>query len=150
VTDGNLKAVALALLELPEAWSTPLTKLRTPYEMTLAQYRALGVRYKNDSSWAFSEPLYALYHMQWESPSPEGYSDDTGTWLGPDAMRIRLDVAQFASWEYAPNYKRNVTALAQSLFDTALSRATRERLGGIGDNNNALTILFSSPEFQRR
>ena len=44
-TGGDLKAVALALLDLPEAWSAPLTKFRTPYELTIAQFRALGFRY---------------------------------------------------------------------------------------------------------
>lgn len=149
-TGGNLKAVALALLDLPDAWSAPLVKLRTPYEMAIAQYRALGVRYQDDETWAFSEPLYALRQMQWESPSPEGYSDDTLTWLNPDAMRIRLDVAQFASWMFARNYKPSVVRLAESLFDKALSSETRERLAVAGHNNHALTILFSSPEFQRR
>ena len=56
-TGGDLKAVALALLDLPEAWSTPLDKLRTPYELAIAQYRALGVRYKTDEFWALSETL---------------------------------------------------------------------------------------------
>jgi uncharacterized protein (DUF1800 family) len=149
-TGGNLKAVSLALLDLPEAWSTPLNKLRTPYEMSIAQYRALGKRYRNNESWAFSEPLYALNHMAWESPSPEGYSDDTLTWLNPDALRIRLDVAQFSSWTFSPNSKQNVPVLAHSLFGAALSQQTRERLVGIGNSNDALTILFSSPEFQRR
>ena len=147
---GNLHVVALALLDLPEAWSAPFTKIRTPYEMTIAQYRALGKRYPDDSAWAFSEPLNALYNMQWESPSPEGYSDDTPRWLSPDAMRIRVDVAQFSSWEFANDYKKNVGSLAKSLFDSALSKNTAERLANAGSNNNALTILFSCPEFQRR
>jgi uncharacterized protein (DUF1800 family) len=149
-TDGNLKSVSLALLELPEAWSTPLSKLRTPYEMSVAQYRALGARYQDDEPWAFSEPLNALRQMQWQSPSPEGYSDDTLTWLNPDAMRIRLDVAQFNNWACIETYRGNVVQLATQLFDSTLSRQTRERIAGAGSNNNALTILFSSPEFQRR
>lgn len=149
-TGGDLKAVALALIDLPEAWSTPLQKIRTPYEMMLAQYRALGRRYANDEGWTFTEALRALHQMAWESPSPEGYSDDSLTWLNPDSMRVRLDVAQFASWRYVPNYKRNVAALGISLYDSALSRATRERIASAGNNNDALTILFSSPEFQRR
>jgi uncharacterized protein (DUF1800 family) len=149
-TGGDLKAVSLALLDLPEAWSAPLGKLRTPYEYTIAQYRALGVRYRNDQTWALSEPLHALHQMQWEPPSPEGHSDETLAWLNPDAMRIRLDLAQFASWAFAPNTKRNVPYLASRLFDTALSQATRDRLASVGNSNDALTILFSSPEFQRR
>ena len=149
-TDGDLKAVSLALLDLPEAWSAPFTKIRTPFELNIAQYRALGARYKPDDSWTFSEPLYALHQMAWESPSPEGYSDDTPQWFNPDAMRIRLETAQLAGWVLADGYKKSVAKLATSLFDSALSAATRERLNGIGNGNNALTILFSSPEFQRR
>jgi uncharacterized protein (DUF1800 family) len=149
-TKGDLKAVSLALLDLPEAWSAPLKKIRTPYEMSLAQYRALGVRYKNSDSWILSEPLYALNHMAWEAPSPEGYSDEALTWLNPDAMRIRLDVAQFSSWAFAPNSQRDVLALANSLFQSALSADTRQRLSSAGNSNAALTILLSCPEFQRR
>jgi uncharacterized protein (DUF1800 family) len=149
-TGGDLKAVSLALLDLPQAWTLPLRKLRTPYEMSVAQYRALGLRYKNNELGALYEPLYALNQMAWESPSPEGYSDDTPTWLNPDAMRIRLDVAQFASWYLVPNTNRNVPALAERLFGGALSPQTRNRLANIGNSNDALVILFSSPEFQRR
>jgi uncharacterized protein (DUF1800 family) len=147
---GNLKSVALSLLELPEAWSMPLTKLRTPNEMAVAQYRALGRRYEDDDPWEYYEPLRALNNVQWEAPSPEGYADETLKWLSPDAMRLRLDTAQYRNWATVGTYQGNVIRLADRLFGKALSRQTRERLGGIGDNNNALTILFSSPEFQRR
>ena len=149
-TNGNLKAVALALLDLPASWSAPLKKIRTPYEMTIAQYRALGKRYKNNESWVLSEPLYALHHMAWEPPSPEGFSDDTPTWLNPDAMRIRLDVAQFHSWTFTPDTQRDVVALANGLFQSALSPDTRARLNTAESPNDALIILFSCPEFQRR
>ena len=149
-TGGNLRAVALALIDLPEAWSAPLTKLRTPYEMLIAQYRALGTRFADDKPWVLSVPLNALHQMQWESPSPEGYSDDTPKWLNPDAMRIRPDVAQWTNWVTVGSYQSDVVPLAKSLYGAALSRATRERVNAIGNKNNALTILFSSPEFQRR
>ncbi len=155
-TDGDLKQVALALINLPEAWSLPFEKIRTPYEMTIAQYRALGARYAPNNSWVFSEPLYALRHMAWEAPSPKGYSDDTLTWLNPDAMRVRLDLAQFTSWEFKRDYPGNVVVLARKLFDRALSTETSDRIAAAAapdewdSNNNALTILLSCPEFQRR
>jgi len=149
-TGGDLKQMALALIAMPEAWSNPFSKIRTPYEMSIAQFRALGKRYKDDSRWAFSEPLYALRNMMWEAPSPKGYSDASDTWLNPDAMRVRLDVAQLASWEYRPNYPANPAALGLSLFDAALSAQTRSKLSGAVDHNAGLTILLSSPEFQRR
>jgi uncharacterized protein (DUF1800 family) len=155
-TDGDLKAVALALINLPEAWSLPFEKIRTPYEMTIAQYRALGASYRPNDSWVFSEPLYALRHMAWEAPSPKGYSDDTLTWLNPDAMRVRLDLAQFHSWEFKRDYPGNVVVLARKLFDRALSAQTWDRIAAAAapdewdSNNNALTVLLSCPEFQRR
>jgi uncharacterized protein (DUF1800 family) len=149
-TGGNLKAVSLALLDLPEAWSAPLTKLRTPYEMTIAQYRALGARYEDDNIWAFSEPLDALHQTPWEAPTPEGHADETPKWLNPDGMRLRLDVAEFHNRVAVGYYQGNVVQLADSLFDAALSTQTRNRLTGLDYPNDELVILFTSPEFQRR
>lgn len=149
-TGGDLKAVALALLDLPHAWTMPFVKLRTPYEYQIATYRALGTRYKNSEPWVLFEALKALNQMEWESRSPEGYSDETPTWLNPDAMRVRLNIAQYMSWLFARDSKRNVPVLADSLFGHALSQATRSRLAAAYNSNEALTILFASPEFQRR
>ncbi|TIS72374.1 MAG: DUF1800 family protein, partial [Mesorhizobium sp.] len=41
-TDGDLRALALALVDLPEAWSLPLTKLRSPLDYAVAVRRAIG------------------------------------------------------------------------------------------------------------
>src|SRR4029079_4867355 len=51
---GDLKQVSLARLRLPEAWSQPMTKVRTPYELAIAQFRAMGTRYKPDDYWALA------------------------------------------------------------------------------------------------
>lgn len=151
-TGGDLKEVALALIDLPESWSEPLNKFRTPYEQQVGQYRALGKRYDNDDTWVFSEPLRALFQMAWEQPSPEGWSDETPTWLNPDGLRVRLDIAQLNSWAFARDYSHDVGNLADQLFDAALSTETKNRiaLAAADSNNNALTILLSCPEFQRR
>jgi uncharacterized protein (DUF1800 family) len=87
--------------------------------------------------------------MAWECPSPEGYADETPEWLNPDAMRIRLDVAQLVNYMIARDGQTDVVQIANNLFDAALSHATRQRLAGVGAIDG-LTILFSSPEFQRR
>src|SRR3954447_14780463 len=39
---GDLKALAMALLDSEEAWRTPMTKLRSPYEFLVAIGRLLG------------------------------------------------------------------------------------------------------------
>lgn len=149
-TGGDLKAVALALLALPEAWSTPLTKIRTPYELAVAQFRALGFRYDARNSWGLSETLRLLRQSIWACPTPEGYSDDTPYWLDPDGLTIRLDTALLSADLYGERFKGNPAALGASIFDRALSAETRERIAGAGEERFALTILFSSPEFQRR
>ena len=70
------------------------------------------MRYKNSEPWALSEVLRALNQMEWESRSPEGYSDETPTWLNPDVMRVRLNIAQFVSHAFLPNCTKKVPALA--------------------------------------
>ena len=39
-TDGDLAALARALIDDAEAWSAPATKMRNPWELTVASYRA--------------------------------------------------------------------------------------------------------------
>jgi uncharacterized protein (DUF1800 family) len=123
----------------------------------IAHYRALGKRYEIDDEWMFWYPLSTLHQTPWEAPSPKGYYDDTPIWLNPDGSRIRLDIAQASSEWYRPGYTGNAVGLAQQLFDRALTGATRNRIETAQNDttnwsakNDALTILLSSPEFQRR
>ena len=150
-TGGDLREVALELLRLPQAWSLPLAKLRTPYEATIAQFRALGTRYKGDEYWAFYEnaavaPPIAVgmsvaggFSRRNALLARSGWHDDPSRYGAP----FRLGV-------WAALFKGEAAALATTLFDRALSSETRERIAGAGDKAFALTIMFASPEFQRR
>ena len=42
-SDGDLHAVSVALIGLPQIWSEPLTKVKTPNELVLSACRAFGV-----------------------------------------------------------------------------------------------------------
>ena len=57
---GNLKAVAQALIDLPEAWEAPLQKLRAPYELQIAEMRALERVYVPKNRWPFSSSPFWL------------------------------------------------------------------------------------------
>jgi uncharacterized protein (DUF1800 family) len=149
-TNGDLKAVSLALLDLPGVWTAPLVKLRTPYEHIIAQYRALGRRYADGSTAQLVGPLAAVSNRLWEPDSPEGYSDETYTWLNPDAMRVRIDITRYVTNQILPRTTLNVPALASSIFSSALSPETRNALNSTSNSNNALVVHFNSPEFQRR
>ncbi|MCX7898740.1 MAG: DUF1800 domain-containing protein [Methylocystis sp.] len=151
---GDLKVVAEALVRLPEAWSTPLQKLRTPYELQIAQMRALQRLYRPTDRWPFSETLRALMHLPWEHPAPNGYSDDSAYWMGPDAMRIRAETAQMNAWalQQLGPFPLSPPALADSIFGAALSTASRNTIVAASDANvlDGMAMLFMIPEFQRR
>jgi uncharacterized protein (DUF1800 family) len=149
-TGGDLKAVALALLDLPEAWSTPLKKIRTPYELHVAKFRALGYRYSNSEAPMIAQNLVLMQHAPWEAPMPTGYSDNSLDWLNPDGMTLRVDMARRVGWYLGKRYTGSVPTLARKLYGSALSAAAWDRIAHAGDLRDALTILFASPEFQRR
>jgi uncharacterized protein (DUF1800 family) len=150
---GNLKSTATALVNLSKAWSLPLTKLRTPYELQIAEMRALGRTYPQADRWPFVATLAELRHLPWERPAPDGYSDDTVYWIGPNAMRIRLETAQMNAWgltHVTPEFTTPALAIADGMYKTALSPLSRAAIAGAPDLQNGLATLFMIPEFQRR
>jgi uncharacterized protein (DUF1800 family) len=149
-TGGNLKAVAVALVRDPDAMRGRLGKIRTPYENAIAQFRAVGCRYTEDNHWSFWCTLDALKGQPFECSSPEGYSDETPSWLAPDAMTIRLDTALLNAWVYAKPDSMPAATLAQRLFGRALRPDSRKRIAAAPDGWRAYATLFMIPEFQRR
>lgn len=147
---GDLKKTALALIGLPEAFDAPLTKIRTPYELSIAQLRALGAGYPKDATWLFYEPLRAMDNLPWERPAPDGYPDESWAWLDPDGMTIRLDTAMLAVDAYAEDFTKSAFELGKSLYGASLSDTTSDALMWTTDKRAGLTLLFMSPEFQRR
>lgn len=151
-TGGDLGAVTRALLDLPAAWSAPTRKIRTPYELSIAQFRAgeIAVPPLSDD-WAFSEPLHFLANLPWERGSPDGYADESEAWLNPDGMRVRLDTTQFfvdRNWKALQN--ADPARLAERLFGDALSGASRSAIARTSDQLSGVAVLFMTPEFQRR
>ncbi|MET0313045.1 MAG: DUF1800 domain-containing protein [Hansschlegelia sp.] len=147
---GDLGATTLALLALPAAWSAPLTKIRTPYELAIAQFRAMGTTYADDNVWAFSEPLRLMNNLPWERGAPDGYPDETYAWLDPDGMRIRLDTAMLAVDVFGGAVNQQPLKLARSLYGASLSDEVEQALTWVTDKRAGLTLLFMTPDFQRR
>lgn len=147
---GDLKQTALALISLPAAWSREHTKVRTPYELAIAQFRALGTRYTAENQWAFTEPLRAMDHLPWERPAPDGFPDENYAWLDPDGMTIRLDTAMLSTEVFAARSTAAPLALGRSLYGKSLSDDTTSALTWLSEKRTGYTVLFMSPEFQRR
>jgi uncharacterized protein (DUF1800 family) len=90
-SEGNLREVALALVELDEAWDPLNIKFRTPQEWIVAALRAMGAR---EAPPLLVQSLAQLRHPLWAPASPKGFGDTTGEWADPDSLLNRAELAR--------------------------------------------------------
>lgn len=143
-TGGNLGAAAKALVMLPSAW-TPLSKLRTPQELVVAALRAAGTT--GAAMPNLPGIMNKLNQPTWKPPFPNGWSDYAADWTGPDPMALRADCLS-ALCRAMPSV--TPAAVASCALGPLLSSNTAAVVGGSGSVHDQLTVLFCSPEFQRR
>jgi uncharacterized protein (DUF1800 family) len=93
-TDGNLGAVARALVDEPEAWREGAQKFRTPQDWLIAVLRAFGAREVNPNTPVL---LRQLRQPFWSPPSPKGYGDGMSEWADPDSLLNRGELARTIS-----------------------------------------------------
>jgi uncharacterized protein (DUF1800 family) len=145
-SDGDLKALALALLDSDEAWQTPMTKVRSPYEFLVAIGRLLG-RIPEDPS-RYLGGLNLLGQPLWSPAGPNGFPDTNAAWTAPEGMKLRLDIsAQVASRIAESIDPRDLLELVAA---DAASTETRRTIERAETRPQALALLLMSPEFQRR
>src|SRR3954471_20894382 len=145
-TGGDLKALAMALLDSEEAWQVPMTKLRSPHEFLVAIGRLLG-RAPEDPS-RFLGGLNLLGQPLWSPAGPNGFPDSNAAWAAPEGMKLRLDI----SAQVASRVGENVDArdLLELVAADAASTETRQAVARAESRQQALALLLMSPEFQRR
>ena len=142
-TEGDLKAVTIALIASPEAWMPEQAKIKRPGEWIVAALRATGengdVRRIVQAQTLLGEPL-------WRPPAPKGFSDENAAWL--DGLAQRLDLAN------AFAHREGLAIEPAAVMDTALgplaSAETRQTIARAESRPQALTMLLMAPEFQRR
>ena len=144
-TGGDLKAMTLALVGSAEAWAARAQKLRTPQEFVWSAARALQLEIKPN---VVNRALADLGEPLWNPPSPQGYKDDAATWLAPDAMITRVDIAELLASQ--DKSLGDVTRLATDIFGDALSPDTATAIARAESRQQAVALLLMSPEFQRR
>ncbi|MCQ8240924.1 DUF1800 family protein [Rhizosaccharibacter radicis] len=83
----------------------------------------------------------------WSAPLPNGWTDEATGWNGPEAMMRRIDWC-FAAAGHHPDL--DPMEVAEASLGPLLSARTAAAMRGAGDRRDALTLLFSSPEFQMR
>jgi uncharacterized protein (DUF1800 family) len=141
---GDLGATAAALVSLEVAWQ-PGTKLRTPQEFAIASVRLLDVPY--DQFPNLTGVLAELGQPLWAAPAPNGWPDRAAEWAAPEAMMRRIDWANAFAGRIGT---RDAIDLAQTNLGPLLRPATLDAMQHAGSRRDALTLLLTSPEFQRR
>lgn len=147
-TDGNLAAVTKALITLPDMWAPQNSKVKTPYEVLIAQLRALNISADQLPFQAIYKALSDMDHVPMMAPSPAGWPDRTVDWTSGTAMMKRVEWAQAIA--IRSGYTGNVPDLASDLFGGSLQPETLLALQRAPSQQDALTLLLTSPEMQRR
>jgi uncharacterized protein (DUF1800 family) len=145
-SNGDLKALATALLDSDEAWQAPLTKLRSPYEFLVATGRLLA-RIPDDPGSTLGS-LNLLGQPLWSPSGPNGFADTNAAWAAPEGMKLRLDVAAQLASRVAD--KIDPRDLLELVAADAASPETRRTIEHAESRQQALALLLMSPEFQRR
>jgi uncharacterized protein (DUF1800 family) len=90
-SEGDLAAVARALVDLPDAWSDASRKFRAPQEWIVAVLRAFNAREVGNR---VLNVLRQLRHPLWAPQAPKGFGDTMQEWADPDALLNRAELAR--------------------------------------------------------
>jgi uncharacterized protein (DUF1800 family) len=141
---GNLRLAAEALVRLEAAWQ-PGAKLRTPQEYLIAGVRTLDLPPEQRPD--LLGVLSGLGQPLWEAPAPNGWSDRSADWAAPEAMLRRIDWASGFAGRIGD---RDVIDISETALGPLLRPATRDAIHRAGSRREAMALLLTSPEFQRR
>ena len=144
-TDGDLRALSLALIDAPEAWNRKPLRVRNPYEFMIGTHRLL--QRLPEEPGALLGPLNTMGMSLWTPPGPNGFSDQTSAWATPEGMKLRLDYsAQVGQRLREPP---NPSDLLEALCGGAPSPETRLAVAHAESRQQGLALLLMSPEMQR-
>lgn len=143
-THGDLGAASAALVALDAAW-VPNTKLRTPMDYVVSCVRALDISPGQLPNMVGA--LGGLGQPLWAAPAPNGWSDRAIDWASPEAMLRRIDWASGFAGRVGT---RDVIEVSDATLGPLLRPETRDAIRRAGSRRDAMTLLLTSPEFQRR
>ncbi len=145
-TDGDLRAVSAALVDLPEAWAEPFQKMKTPNDFVLSTLRALKL---SDLEPRMTVGLYILMGQQpFFATSPAGWPDTAADWISPDAIKKRLELADRIGNRVGTTVDPSM--LAEAVLGPDLGSDTKLAVARAASGAQGFALLLISPEFQRR
>lgn len=148
---GDLPAVYRALIASPEAWQPAPAKFRTPWQWTVAVFRAVSPRDQAGFPAIPDRALTGIFNELgqpvWRPGSPAGFDDIAASWAAPDALYRRVEMAgRIAAQAPASADARQVAA---AVFGPGLTDATRQAVTRAENAREGLALLLVSPEMLR-
>jgi uncharacterized protein (DUF1800 family) len=144
-TGGDLRRVTLAVIKEEVAWREPFTKVRTPNDLLLAAYRAIGTVPKPEAAFRY---LKKLEQPPFFAPSPAGWPDAAAQWISPETVLRRTEWCQTFA-QSLPDPPDPVEVM-ESAFGEELPEDTQQVVRRAASKREALALLIASPQFQRR
>src|SRR5262249_30241864 len=126
-----------------EAWNAPRDKLKRPSEWVVAMVRATGLR---ADPGRFTRGQALLGEPIWGPSAPAGFADHEAAWIGGLGRRLGG----------ANNCAERIVArvdpgeVVGNALGPLASADTRQAIARAESRQQALTLAFMSPEFQRR
>lgn len=146
-TSGDLTAVSRRLVSLDAPWENSLSKIKSPSDYLISALRGLDISDIKPKHAVGS--LMIMGQRPYAAPSPAGWPDRAADWAAPDAVYKRIEWATALAERLAP-YRPNGAGLAKEMLGGQLGDATSSSIAQAESSAQAITLLLSSPEFQRR
>ena len=143
---GQLGTVSRTLIGLDAVWREPLAKVKTPYELVVSTLRA--VDFDDIKQRALRGTFVEMGQRPFSAPSPAGWPDRAKDWMSPEALMRRVEWLR----ALAARLPRSLSpeAVAAQTIGPVMSARTGEMIAAAPSGEEALALLFASPEFQRR
>jgi uncharacterized protein (DUF1800 family) len=143
---GELAEVYAALIQSREAWQQVLAKYKSPHDLVISTCRAL--EHEPEDRRFVIGALDLMGQAPFRPGSPEGWPDTAAQWGGADALYKRIEwcntVARVVAARIDP------AELGDAVLGSAFRRETRTAVGRAESASQGTTLLFASPDFQRR
>ncbi len=147
-TDGDLRAMIEAIINMSETWGYILPKIKTPYEMIVSSFRVINAPIKNVGFEKIAQSLALFDHLPFQAPSPQGWSDKEDDWISPNAMMNRVEWCH--AFAQVMRYRENPLKLAKSVLSDVPSADTLLWIERSPSPVDGLALLLASPQMQRR
>jgi uncharacterized protein (DUF1800 family) len=134
------------LIAADESWREPFAKYKAPHDFVISTYRALNVVPEKPE--ALIPFLTELGQRPYTPGSPAGWPDTAAAWDGGDALLKRVEWAGAVGRRVGD--RRNAQSLAAAVLPASTDERTLAGLRNAESGGQALALLLSAPEFQRR